>query len=249
MHRFFVEPNQIEDINNRIIILGEDVKHIDKVLRLKEGEEIEVCDGRGTDYRAIIQQMKKDEVIAKVEEKFPSKGEPNIEVTLYQGLPKSTKMDFILQKCIELGIKKIVPLNTERTIVKLENEKAQQKKLERWQRIAYEAAKQSKRGSIPEITPVKDLKNIWQELSENDLNIIAYENEDTQKIRDLLTKENPWPKKIGVIIGPEGGFEEEEIRQAIDKKVLPVSLGSRILRTETAGIVALTILMYALGEI
>lgn len=249
MHRFFVSPGQIDNINNIISILGNDVKHIKKVLRLKEGQELEICDGEGMDYRVSIDTIDNEKINTSIEEVYPSKKESNIEVTLYQGLPKSMKMDIIIQKCTELGIHSIIPVSTNRTIVKIENPKAETKKIERWQRIAYEAAKQSKRGRVPYIGNVKNLQNIWKDLCENDLNIIAYENESTKGLKSILHNNTTIIKKIGIIIGPEGGFEKQEIEMAKANGALSFTLGPRILRTETAGFTALTIVMYALGDI
>jgi 16S rRNA (uracil1498-N3)-methyltransferase len=249
MHRFFVNPGQIDNINSIISILGSDVKHIRKVLRLKEGQELEICDGEGMEYRVLIDTIHDDKIDTIIEEVYPSKRESNIRITLYQGLPKSMKMDIIIQKCTELGIHSIIPISTNRTIVKIENSKAENKKIERWQRIAYEAAKQSKRGRIPQIGKVKYLQNIWEDLCDNELNIIAYENESTKGLKQILYNHTTNIKKIGIIIGPEGGFEEQEIEDAKANGVLSFTLGPRILRTETAGFTALTIVMYALGDI
>lgn len=249
MHRFFVSPSQIDNKNNIINILGNDVRHIKKVLRLKEGQELEICDGEGMDYRVFIKTIENEKINTIIKELYPSKSESNIRITLYQGLPKSMKMDIIIQKCTELGIHSIVPISTKRTIVKIENPKAETKKIERWQKIAYESAKQSKRGIVPHISKIKKLENIWGELIDNDLNIIAYENENKVGLKQILYNNATTIKNIGIIIGPEGGFEEQEIEKAISNEVLPFTLGPRILRTETAGFAALTIVMYALGDI
>ena len=249
MHRFFVSLGQVDAINNTILITGDDVKHIRTVLRLKEGEELEICDGEGRDYRVYIDTIDEEKIYTKIVESSQSIKESSIQVVLYQSLPKSIKMDFIIQKCTELGIHSIVPISTNRTIVKIGNQKAEMKKLQRWQRIAYEAAKQSKRGRVPYIDKIHNMENIWEELRQNDLNIIAYENENTQGLKQILDNHSAVIKKIGIIIGPEGGFEEQEIEKANANGVLSITLGPRILRTETAGLATLIMVMYALGDI
>ncbi len=248
MYRFFVDTSQVDKINKSIDILGEDVKHIKRVLRLKVGQELEICDGAGNDYNVVIREMDEDYIRTAIRACDLSKGESNIKITLYQGLPKSTKMDMIIQKCTELGIYSIVPIHTERTIVKLDNEKTEAKKLDRWQRIAYESAKQSKRARIPKIESVKGFANAMEILKDNDLNIIAYEQEKARGLRSILINHTT-VSKIGILIGPEGGFEEGEILQAREKGAIPFTLGPRILRTETAGFASLTIVMYVLGDL
>ncbi|HHT50311.1 MAG TPA: 16S rRNA (uracil(1498)-N(3))-methyltransferase [Eubacteriaceae bacterium] len=247
MARFFVDSNQIDRANGTINILGEDVKHIKKVLRLKIGQELEICDGLGTDYNVNISEIGNDNIKTNIKNYYPSKGESNIEVTLYQGLPKSTKMDMIIQKCTELGIYSIVPIYTKRTIVNIENTKKEIKKIERWQRIAFEAAKQSQRGKIPKIEKVRDFREIWEDLKKNDLNLIAYEKENTKGLKEILIDNNI--SKVGILIGPEGGFDEGEIIQAQERGVTSFTLGPRILRTETAGFTSLAIIMYVLGDL
>ncbi|RBP45490.1 16S rRNA (uracil(1498)-N(3))-methyltransferase [Garciella nitratireducens] len=249
MHRFFVNPRQVDEKNKIIEILGDDVKHISKVLRLKEGQEVEICDGKRMEYYVVITKIKKDKIYTSIKEMHLSHREPNIQVILYQGLPKSTKMDLIIQKCTELGIYSIIPIQTDRTVIKIENSKLEKKKIERWQRICYEAAKQSKRGKVPHITEIKEWKEIWEHMEENDLNIIAYENEKSKGLKQLLKEIKKPIKKIGILIGPEGGFTDQEIQEAQNKGIISISLGPRILRTETAGFATVTMLMYALGDL
>lgn len=248
MHRFFVKPNQVQDLDKKIDILGDDVKHISKVLRLKEGQEIEICDGEGMEYLVIIDQIHKDKITTSIQDTYTSKREPKIEIILYQGIPKSTKMDFVIQKCTELGIHTIVPIETKRTVVKIENAKAEKKKIDRWQRIAYEAAKQSKRGKVPTITPIKTLEEVWEEASSNDLNIVAYENETSRAFKYVLENQKGPLKKIGILVGPEGGLELWEVGKARENRFYSVSLGPRILRTETAGFAMLAIIMYVIED-
>lgn len=250
MHRFFVDPSDINLDLGKISIKGEDVKHIKKVLRLKEGQEVEVSDGLGNEYIVVIDRMGKDILDACIKEKSISNKESDLRITLFQSIPKSTKMDFIIQKCTELGVHSIVPIVTKRSIVQLDTPKAKEKKLERWQRIAYEAAKQSKRDRIPKIEALQDFNDIWNQIRQNDVNLVAYENEKAKGIKELIKNQcPPIYNNIGVIVGPEGGFEEHEIKALEDKGVFSISLGPRILRTETAGIVLLAILMYELGDL
>jgi 16S rRNA (uracil1498-N3)-methyltransferase len=241
MPKFFVEPHQIKD--NLIQVIGEDAKHIKTVLRSREGEEITLCDGLGTDYFCRIGSLEEG-VTAEILSREPCQSEPKTKITLYQGLPKADKMELIIQKCVELGVDRIVAVSTERCIVKLD--KKEEKKLERWQKIAEAAAKQSGRGKIPEIAPkVLRFSEALAEAKTLSGAIIPYEKEDNRGIRSFV--EGFSGNEIGVFIGPEGGFTEEEIHGAIDARVLPVTLGKRILRTETAGMTAIAILLYELG--
>ena len=240
MHRFFVKKQSI--LKDRIIISGEDVQHISKVLRLKCGDRIVLCDGEGTDYIAAIESMAKDLIGAIILEKEASKSEPDINVVLYQGIPKSTKMDIIIQKCTEMGIKRIVPVFMARTVVRLESEKDEMKKAERWVKIAEEAAKQSGRGIIPVIDMPVTLDQALRSASGLDLVIIPYELETSLPVKEVLSKNKAG--SIGFFIGPEGGFEPVEVEKAKEMGAVPVTLGRRILRTETAGIAVLTSIMY-----
>ncbi len=245
MHRFFVDKDNIE--NNKICITGEDVKHIKNVLRLNEGDIISVCDKQNTDYDVIILEFHKEMILCDILSTKISSSEPPVDIILYQGIPKSTKMDLIIQKSTELGIAKIIPVITERTIVKIQDRKKEEKKLERWQRISEEAAKQSKRGIIPDVCPILTFEEMLETLKDNSLTIVPYENEEKVGIKEVL--KNNSNKKINIIIGPEGGFEEWEIQslESIGSKI--VSLGPRILRTETAGFVASAIVLYELGDL
>jgi len=244
MHRFFVE---IDNINrDNIIITGEDVLHISKVLRLKVGDEIVICDGQGMDYYAAIEDINKKEVRTRILKKELSKSEPTINVILYQGIPKGAKMDVIIQKCTELGICKIVPVVNARNVVKLSDEKDVRKKVERWQRIAMEAAKQSRRGIIPKIEMPIEYEKALEEAAELDLAIIPYELEKKNALKEAIHGKNI--RYMGIFIGPEGGYEDEEIAAALEKGIIPVTLGPRILRTETAGSAVLSCIMYEFDE-
>lgn len=246
MPRFFAARENISDI--QIIIDNEDVNHISRVLRLSEGDKITVCDGRGFDYTAEIAEIESKRIVCKIVEKHKSDTEPNIEVILFQGLPKASKMDYIIQKTTELGISKIAPCALSRCVVKLENEKAERKKTERWQKIAESAAKQSGRGVVPEITAPIRLDSAIEMLKNCDICFAPYECEEEGSLKDvLLSKKNP--KKVGFIIGPEGGFDISEIEKIKAAGIPLVTLGKRILRTETAGEAVLSMIMYEIGDI
>ena len=249
MNRFFIDSkNIIEDQQRAIINDSEDVKHITKVLRLVEEDVLEICDGERGVYTGEILSLSKTKIELKILKKCHSDTEPPIEVTLFQGIPKGTKMEMIIQKCTELGVYSIIPLNTTRTIVQLKDKKDEIKKRERWQKIAEEAAKQSKRGVIPQIGLPIDFSQLSDELSRFDFVIIPYEKETTLGLKAFL-REKVGQKKIAIIIGPEGGFEETEIEIARELGSIPITLGKRILRTETAGFVVLSTLMYELGDL
>ncbi|RKD34743.1 16S rRNA (uracil(1498)-N(3))-methyltransferase [Thermohalobacter berrensis] len=246
MNRFFVNKDNIKE--GRVIIEGEDVKHIRNVLRLNEGDLITVCDCQKNDYLVEITDIKKNYVQCNILEKSKSKGEPNLEVVLYQGIPKSSKMDLIIQKATELGISQIVPVEMKRSVVKLKNEKKEQKKLNRWRRIAKEAAKQCRRGIIPAVSEIVSFNEMLKSLEKEEFILVPYENEDKVGLKDILAK-NKGKHKVNIIIGPEGGFEEEEIDNINKLNWHVVSLGPRILRTETAGFTVLSIVMYELGDL
>lgn len=247
MHRFFVQPEDISD--GMVRIGGSDFNHIYRVLRLETGEEIIVCSGDGLDHLVEIREFRDNEVLAAIKESYRNKNEPELQVTLAQGIPKKGNMELIIQKCTELGIQRIIPLFTERTIVKLD-EKKQEKKRERWQKIAEEAAKQSRRGIIPLIDKFYKLQELENIFAEFDLVIIPWEEEQGQGLRSALEKEDLKEKKrILIIIGPEGGFSGGEVETVRKSGGIPVSLGPRILRTETAGFVTLTALLYQAGEL
>lgn len=244
MHRFFIESNQIEE--NHINIRGQDVKHIRDVLRLREGDEIEaVC--HGINYFCQIDGLSKDEVIAKIISKKQGKSEPSIEIVLYQGLAKGNRMDFIIQKGTEIGIKEFQVVATKRSVVKIRDGKKEESRINRLQAIGEEAAKQAKRDYIPEVKGILSFDDMIDILKDEENVIVPYESEDDISIGESL--KDIRGKQIHLIIGPEGGFADEEIAklQAIDAKI--VTLGPRILRTETAGIVASTIILYELGNL
>ncbi len=246
MDRFFVEKNNINLENNTCIIEGEDVKHISKVLRCKIGEELEVCDNDNNEYICEITDIDKSTVTLDILEKIDIKRESDLKVKLYQGLPKGPKMEIILQKLTEVGVDEIILVQTKRSVTKVDDKK-EDKKIDRWQRIIYEAAKQSKRGKIPKLRGVLSFKEALEEMKNNDFNIIPYENERTKSIKKALKGVNI--NNIGIFVGPEGGFDDSEIQSVESIGGQSVSLGPRILRTETASIVASSIVLYELSDI
>ena len=246
MDRFFTPKNNINLEQNTCIIEGEDVKHISRVLRSRENDKLEVCDMDNNEYICEIREINKDNILLDIIEKVNIKRESNLKVKLYQGMPKGTKMELILQKLTEIGVDEIVLVQAKRSVTKIDNKK-EDKKIERWERIIYEAAKQSKRAKIPKLTGVLTFKEALADMQNNDLNICPYENERTISIKEAIKDSSA--NTIGIFVGPEGGFEEEEIEkiQEIDGKV--VSLGPRILRTETASVVASSIVLYELSDL
>lgn len=246
MHKFFVAKNNIT--GDKAYIEGDDVKHIYKVLRLHEGEKVSINNCEGQEFLGIIEKIDKKEVIVSLTEKLDLNNESPVEIYLFQGLPKSSKMDLIVQKATELGVKEITPIITERVVVK--NEIGEFKKLDRWVRIALEACKQSKRSIIPKINGLLEFQQLLTKLKELDLILVPYENEEGYGIKKVVKDiaQNSI-NKIGIIIGPEGGFEEEEINVLKELGAYIITLGPRILRTETAGFVCTSLIMYELGDL
>lgn len=248
MHRFFVEKSQVRE--NIAHINGDDAKHLEKVLRLKPGDVIEIVVGEEQEYVGEILEVQGKNIGVKLLEPSSMKRESPLKITLYQALPKASKMELIIQKAVELGVRRIVPVMSERCVVQLKNEKDQRKKLERWQKIAYEAAKQSKRLIVPEITLPVTLKDALVNLKE-EAQVVAYEEERTSGLKGLsflMEKTSPL-SSIGLWIGPEGGFTKEEINELTRKSVYSVSIGPRILRTETAGLALITMVQYERGDL
>lgn len=244
MHKFFVNKDAITE--SLIQIEGEDVNHISKVLRLRKGDSIQVCDGNKHEYICSIENIEKKFVTCEIIECFENSTEAPIEITLFQGIPKSQKMDLIVQKCVEIGVTKIQPVITDRVVIKVDG-KDLSSKIERWNRIATEASKQSNRGILPVVELPIDFNEAITRLKKMDAAIIPYENEKTQGLKDYLRRIEG-VKSIGIFIGPEGGFEDFEINLCLKNNILPVTLGPRILRTETAGFVASTIILYEIGD-
>lgn len=244
MPKFFVSPDKVS--GNTIRIDTGDVQHITRVLRLEKGDVVTISDSTGTDYEAEISQIGKDAVICNILSEKKNSSESNISVTIFQALPKGTKMEYIIQKNTELGVVKIVPCALSRCVVKLDGKDAK-KKCERWQKIADEAAKQSGRGVIPVIGDVMSFKAAAEEMKKSDFSFVPYESEEDTGLKELL-KMHTDAVNISFMIGPEGGFAPEEIAYLDDMGIKRVTLGPRILRTETAGEATLAILMYELGD-
>jgi len=238
MHRFFTEKKNITGDN--IVIRGEDVKHITKVLRLDVGDAVVVCDGDCTEYISKIAAVEGDCVRLTVENISPSDTEPSCKVDLYQGLPKTGKMESIIQKCVELGVNRIIAFAGERSVSKIEPKEISRKS-ERYNRVAYEAAKQSRRGRIPEVNMIRSLAEA--DFRRYDKLIVAYEDEKHITLKHALS-DIPNGGSAAIFIGPEGGFEPSEVVFLKRRGATAVSLGPRILRTETAGMAMLAMIMY-----
>jgi 16S rRNA (uracil1498-N3)-methyltransferase len=244
MYQFFVDPSQIQ--GKKITIIGSDVNHIRNVLRMKIGDEIAVSNGvDGREYRCGIVAFAEDEIVCELRFIKEDGVELASEIYLFQGLPKADKMELIVQKAVELGVHEVIPVAAKRCVVKLDAKKAAAK-VSRWQGIAEAAAKQSKRALIPQVHDVMTMREAIAYAGDMDVKLIPYElADDMEHTRQLIESVQPG-QKVAVFIGPEGGFEESEIQEAQAAGTLPVTLGRRILRTETAGLVVLSWLMYRL---
>ncbi|MDR0286265.1 MAG: 16S rRNA (uracil(1498)-N(3))-methyltransferase [Clostridiales bacterium] len=239
MPRFFVTSQQINDQN--INIYGSDVNHIRTVLRMSVGDKIRVCDGIGNEYSAIITSISREMVTTDILEIFPNKTELDVRITLLQAIPKSDKMDFVIQKTVELGIYEIIPVVTERVVTKIDKQDYPVKKHVRWNRISVEAAKQCNRGILPQVfEPMGFLDAMSYAETLNAKLIMPYENEEERSLKSVLSY--PVPERICLFIGPEGGISQHEAEKAVECGFIPVTLGKRILRTETAGMAVLAAL-------
>lgn len=244
MARFFVPDSNLN--GDKIIITGTDVKHISRVLRLNPGEKIDVVVSEGKEFEAVIREITNKEVLCQVISAKKVSTEPPIVITLYQGLPKSDKMELVIQKATEVGISRVVPVVCERTVVKLDDKKAKERQV-RWQRIAEEAAKQSRRTAIPEVsTPITFAKAVSQ-INSDSFAIMPWEEHTGTGLKEILKEVSV--NNIAIFIGPEGGLTEVEADLAQNNGIHLVSLGPRILRTETAGIVSVAIVLYELGDL
>lgn len=246
MPKFFVPHEKITD--TQIIIDTEDVAHITRVLRLGVGDTVTVCDSKGTDYEAEITETEPKRIICSVLDKHDSVSEPNIKVTLFQGLPKASKMEYIIQKTTELGINEIVPVKLSRCVVKIDSKKDEAKKLDRWQKISEAAAKQSGRGIVPEIKPIMALDEVISKSRDFDLFFVPYECEEQKTLKEVLLSKKDI-KTVGFVIGPEGGFDPSETEKLKNSGIPTITLGKRILRTETAGEAVLAMIMYEIGDV
>lgn len=245
MQRFFVEPHQIDETAHQIHITGTDVNHISNVLRMKQGEEVWISDGGKKEYRCAIETFSQEEVLLHIIYAQEPDYELPSRIYLFQGLPKADKMELIIQKAVELGAYEVIPVETKRCVVKLDGKKAA-KKVDRWQQIAESAAKQSKRMLIPNVHQIMTFKEALSYAQSMDIRLIPYElAKGMQETKEILTAIEPG-QSIGIFIGPEGGFEEKEVEAAIEEGAKPITLGRRILRTETAGLAILSVLMFQL---
>lgn len=246
MYQFFVEPSQIQ--GSRIVITGSDVNHIKNVLRMKVGDEIAVSNGMdGKEYRCGIEMFAEDEIVCRLRFIKEDGVELPSGIYLFQGLPKADKMELIIRKAVELGAYEVIPVAAKRCVVRLDEKKAVNK-VSRWQGIAEAAAKQSKRAVIPRVHSVLSMREAVAYARDMDVKLIPYElAEDMQHTKQVIEAVKPG-QSVAVFIGPEGGFEENEIQMAKEAGIEPVTLGRRILRTETAGFTVLSWLMYQLEQ-
>ena len=242
MARFFVEAGEISD--ETVVLTGENAQHA-KVLRLKPGEEVLVCDGQGTECRCTVDSVSAGEVYLNVLERRVSAAEASVRVSVYMAFPKADKLEHVIQKATELGAYEIVAFPSARCISK-PDEKSLKKKLERWQKIAASAAEQSGRGLIPEVIVLNSFTAALDRAAKADLPLMFYENEHATTLRMAL--ESCSFQTVSLLTGPEGGLEEKEVEQARDAGLRVCTLGSRILRCETAPLCALSAVMYASGE-
>ena len=239
MPKFFVEHENIGE--SAVQICGADANHIVRVLRMCEGEKLTVCDGAGVDYFCEITTANPERVELNILERHPCEAEPSVDITLFMALPKSDKMEYVIQKSVELGVSRIVPFSASRCVAKL-NPKDAVKKTERWQKIAHAAAKQSGRGIIPEVSAPISFKELCNRAKEFDLSLFCYECEEENSLKAAL--ECAKFKSVCVVVGPEGGFDRVEVEAASEHGFHTVSLGKRILRCETAPGCAICAILY-----
>ena len=244
MNHFFVGPDAVKD--GQVIIRGGDVNHIRNVLRMKVGDDLLISDGQGTDYTCRIESIG-EEILCSVNCGEASITEPSCRFYLFQGLPKADKLEHVIQKSVELGVYEIIPVEMSRSVVKYDDKKAQTRR-ERWQKIAEGAAKQSRRGIIPEVRPVMKFADAIKYAGDLDIILMPYENfKDMTGTRKVLSEIKPG-MSVGIFVGPEGGIDEKEVERAQAQGARLISLGSRILRTETAPLMLLSVLTFAMEE-
>lgn len=246
MSNFFIDSGNIDGEN--AYVTGSDVNHIKNVLRMKESDEIKLSTGDGLLYTAKIGEFLPDRIVCRIIDCEGDKSELPAKIVLFQGLPKKDKMELIIQKAVELGVSEIVPVMMKRTIVKLEDNKKEQKKLERWRTISLTAAKQSGRAIVPEVSDFITFNEAVKQAKGLEYNLIPYENEKGMERARELIKELKDKKSIGIFIGPEGGISEDELELAINAGAKPISLGNRILRTETAGLALVSVIAFEIDE-
>ncbi len=241
MHRFFVPAENVG--NGEIRVTGDDINHIKNVLRMTAGEKVVVSCGQGTDYYCIIEDIQETGVSLRIQEEKPAVTELPVRIVLFQALPKVDKMELVIQKAVELGASEVVPVRSRRCVVKLDAHR-EAKKLARWRAIAESAAKQSGRGILPQIHDSMDFGKALEYAQELDSVLIPYELCDAIDESPHIVQRAVRQNSIGIFIGPEGGFERSEVEAAVRSGAQPVSLGKRILRTETAGLAVLSVLMF-----
>ena len=246
MRRFFVTPEAIKD--DQLVIDGDLAHHISRVLRMAVGEEAEFAAGDGRLFVGRLAEMTKTEVLVELLSQKAAPADTKVQVTLYQGLPKGDKLELIIQKCTELGAAKIVPVMTKRSVVRLDAAKGA-KKAERWPKIAQEASQQCKRLSVPEVSAPLNWQQFIQALSPEEMTLVLWEDETTQGLRDHLQTFEALPARINLLVGPEGGLEAAEVEELRQIGAQSISLGARILRTETAGLAALAMVLYQSGDL
>ncbi|MGB9680070.1 MAG: RsmE family RNA methyltransferase [Thermoanaerobacteraceae bacterium] len=242
MRNLFINKENIED--GYCYITGDDAHHLLKVLRYKVGDEIIVSDGE-IKYRALFSGIKESNIILKILQPINSEKIENADITLFQGLPKADKMEFIIQKCTEIGVNKFIPVNTKYSVVNLNNYNTE-RKISRWRKIAVEASKQSGRFTLPEVLMPINFSDVLDKICDFDLFIVPYEKETNITIKHIF-KDFTKAKRIGIFIGPEGGFSVEELEQLVKNGAISITLGPNILRTETAAIVVSAIIMHEIS--
>lgn len=241
MYRFFVPVENV--FEKEIRITGDDINHIKNVLRMTAGEKVVVSCGQGTDYYCIIEDIQETGITLRIEDKKAAVTELPMRIVLFQALPKLDKMELVIQKAIELGASEVVPVRARRCVVKLDDKK-EEKKLARWRNIAESAAKQSGRGILPEVHGIMDFDQALEYAKELETVMIPYELCETMADSKETMQKAAGQQSIGIFIGPEGGFERSEVELASASGAVPISLGKRILRTETAGLAVLSVLMF-----
>lgn len=249
MPKFFVSDGQVKEDIGEIQITGTDVNHLRNVLRVKNGDKVEICNPfNQQNYYCQIKEIHKEYIDTTILEKIYETVESNVKVTIFQGIPKAEKMEWIIQKAVELGVYDIVPVEMKRCVVKLK-EKDVDKKIQRWQKISEVAAKQCGRNLIPKIHPVMTSKNIGDQIKQYDVVLVAYEEEKVATLKqELLKLKQKEDIKIGIVIGPEGGLESKDVEMWREKGAKIITLGKRILRTETVALQCLSVIMYELEK-
>lgn len=240
MANFYITKDELNE--NTARITGDEAQHISRVLRMKKGDAVTLCDGEGNFYEAVLSHFDEKSVTADILSVRRAETEPDVVLTIFQGVPKNPKLEAIVQKLTEIGASAVVPMDTSRAVAKLDKSA----KVERLRKIAREAAKQSRRGIIPHISDTMSFKDAVREAAKADLMIIAYEEERETSLKSVL--QGKAPKSVSVLIGPEGGFEKEEVEMAVSLGAVSVTLGKRILRTETAPVAVSSAILYELGE-